>query len=259
MVFTEIAKAVGRGDNAAANSELSREGVILRRSITQSFNYLIRIQLRIEFQLKGRGGKRWHWERYWEDRQQLQLHLSKMTISRFHVSRIFAILAGTAALASSAVAATLTISTNASSNGNGLGGGSYTISGSGLDTSAYAPISLVGAAGTFESFCLEYTEYFSPGSTYNYTVANAAVAGAGGAVGGQDPVSLGTAWLYSQFANGSLSGFDYGSGRKTSNNFLQLAFWFFEDETSSKTRLRAFPAMARAMDSETGMPFLMPR
>lgn len=154
-------------------------------------------------------------------------------MSQLHISRIFAILVGTAALASSGVAATLTISTNASSNGNGLGGGSYTISGSGLDTSAYAPISLVGAAGTFESFCLEYTEYFSPGSTYNYTIGNAAVAGAGGAVGGQDPVSVGTAWLYSQFANGTLGGFDYGAGRKTSNNFLQLAFWFFEDETPS--------------------------
>lgn len=157
-----------------------------------------------------------------------------MTKSRFHLSRILAILAGAVTLASSGVAATLTISTNGSSNGNGLGGGSYTISGSGLDTSAYAPISLVGPAGTFESFCLEYTEYFSSGSTYNYTVSNAAVGGAGGAVGGQDPISMGTAWLYSQFANGTLSGFDYSplAARKLDNNYLQLAFWFFEDETS---------------------------
>lgn len=154
-----------------------------------------------------------------------------MTISQFRISRPFAALAVAAAFASTGIGATLTISTNASSNGNGLGGGSFTISGSGLDTSAYAPISLVGAAGTFESFCLEYGEHFSPGSTYNYTVSGAATAGSGGAVGGQDPISAGTAWLYSQFASGTLSGFDYGSGRKTSNNDLQLAFWFFEDET----------------------------
>ncbi len=177
--------------------------------------------------------RRWHSGRFKESRQQIQLLLTTMTKSRFHLSRILAILAGAVTLASSGVAATLTISTNGSSNGNGLGGGSYTISGSGLDTSAYAPISLVGPAGTFESFCLEYTEYFSPGSTYNYTVSNAAVAGAGGAVGGQDPISVGTAWLYSQFANGTLSGFNYGAGRSASNNFLQLAFWFFEDETPS--------------------------
>ena len=63
--------------------------------------------------------------------------------------------------------------------------------------------------GTFQTFCVEDSEYFSPGSTYNVQLNTAAVYGMPGATSGSEPVTLGTAWLYSQFANGSLSGYDY--------------------------------------------------
>lgn len=141
-----------------------------------------------------------------------------------------------AALASSGLAATITLTLNPSSNGNGLNGGSYTASGSGLSVAGYAAIShpASAAAGTFQSFCLEFTEHFTAGTVYNYTISNAAVlGGAGGAVGGADPLSLGTAWLYAQFAQGTLVNFDYGAGRKDSNSALQLAIWFLENETSA--------------------------
>ncbi|HRE81897.1 MAG TPA: VPDSG-CTERM sorting domain-containing protein [Opitutaceae bacterium] len=158
-----------------------------------------------------------------------------MTTTSKKLSKTLALLAATAAFASSGWAATITLSLNEGSNGNGLGGGSYTASGSGLSTAGYAAISHPGsaAAGTFQTFCLEYSEHFTPGTVYNYSIGNAAtLGGVSGATNGADPISLGTAWLYSQFAAGSLAGYDYGAGRKASNTSLQLAIWFLENETS---------------------------
>lgn len=137
----------------------------------------------------------------------------------------------------SARANTLTLTLNPYSNGNGLGGGSYTAQPATpalLSNAGYAAVAKnqLGGLTSFETFCLEYGEHFSNRGTYNYSLSNAATAGSGGAVSGQDPVSLGTAWLYSQFATGTLAGFDYGAGRANSNNFLQLAIWFFDDETA---------------------------
>ena len=64
--------------------------------------------------------------------------------------------------------------------------------------------------------------------------------GGGGAVDGKDPVSAGTGWLYSQFARGSLTGYDYDNitplGRIESARLLQLAIWMLEDELSPSTR-----------------------
>ena len=131
---------------------------------------------------------------------------------------------------SSASAATLTLSTNVYSNGNGLGGGEYTATSLTLSNASYSSLAIAGLGGV-ETFCLEYGEHFSPGSTYGYTISTFATAGSGGAVNGQDPISNGTAWLYSQFATGTLAGYNYVGARAGSNNALQLAFWFFEDET----------------------------
>ena len=47
-----------------------------------------------------------------------------------------------------------------------------------------------------------------------------------------DPVSIGTAFLYSQFAQGILGGYNYGTGRITTAGQLQLAFWWLEDENA---------------------------
>ncbi len=129
-----------------------------------------------------------------------------------------------------AQAAMLSLNTNIYSNGNGLGGGEYTATSLTLSNSSYSPLTIAGLGGV-ETFCLEYGEHFTPGGTYGYTISTFATAGSGGAVNGQDPISNGTSWLYSQFATGTLAGYNYGGDRKGSNNDLQLAFWFFEDET----------------------------
>jgi hypothetical protein len=130
--------------------------------------------------------------------------------------------------------ATLQLNTNPFSNGNGLGGGEFTavpVSGA-LDKSAYHSLALY--QGNIEVFCLEYNEHFSPGGVYDYTV-NSNAFGGDVAGGGGDPISLGTAWLYQQFATGALSTFAYDqsnvAARKNSSSALQLAFWYLEDET----------------------------
>src|SRR5262245_27252455 len=124
-----------------------------------------------------------------------------------------ALAAAMALCATSAFADQLMIGTSAYSNGGN--GGSYTITpGPGpVTNSSYSPLAIL-SAGTFESFCLEPTEYFSPGSTYEYTVGSAATGGpsTGGGieapsrnVGPGDQLSVGTAYLYSLFATGNLS------------------------------------------------------
>lgn len=91
----------------------------------------------------------------------------------------------------------------------------------------------------FQTFCLEFNEDFNPGSTYNVTIGPNALYGSLPPAG--DPVSIGTAWLYSQFAAGSLVGltagnvavgydYTYGSGRLSSAGQLQQAIWWLEDE-----------------------------
>lgn len=135
--------------------------------------------------------------------------------------------------ASVASADSLKISTNASSNGGN--GGSYTIKvfNGPVNNLSYSPLAIL-SAGTFESFCLEPTEYFTNGSTYNYTVGIDAIGGANENstrnIGAGDRLSLGTSWLYSLFATGVLTNFDYGTGRQASNLLLQRAFWYLEDD-----------------------------
>jgi VPDSG-CTERM motif len=101
-----------------------------------------------------------------------------------------------------------------------------------------------GNAG-FETFCLEKTEGFPAGgfptAPLNYAISASAISGGGGAIGNplHDPVSIGTAFLYSQFAAGTLAGYDYAdhskiafpqSPRAFDAQELQMAIWYLEDE-----------------------------
>ena len=94
-----------------------------------------------------------------------------------------------------------------------------------------------GYPGTFQSFCLETNEYISSGGVYDVTLSNAAVNGGVGG-GSPDPLSRGTAYLYYNFANGSLADYDYTNpGRSNYLNggtntaaLLQQAIWYLEDE-----------------------------
>lgn len=82
---------------------------------------------------------------------------------------------------------------------------------------------------TFQSFCIEYNEHVSLPGTYDYKINTAAVDGGVGG-GSPDPVSVGTAYLYTEFATGKLN-YDYTlAGRAASAGELQEAIWFLEDE-----------------------------
>lgn len=104
-----------------------------------------------------------------------------------------------------------------------------------LDLSGYAPTvtSGIGVAGTFQTFCLEGNENIGGyANTYNAVVNQNAVWGNVGPVG--DPLSVGTGWLYSQFAQGTLSGYAFGgtvAQRKASALNLQNTFWWLEGES----------------------------
>lgn len=90
--------------------------------------------------------------------------------------------------------------------------------------------------GTFQSFCIEENEYIYPNTVHSATISNEAMnGGLGGArnAAGYDPISIGTAWLYFQFATGSLSGYDYSSsGRGSSASDLQNTIWWLEGEAT---------------------------
>jgi hypothetical protein len=163
------------------------------------------------------------------------------------ITRFFVITVVAVALVGTAQAATLTIEANAAYRTGQ--GGEFTIVAGSTDialqgiTSAYSPLARFvkgdGSLGGFETFCIEYNETISPTAPYDYSISSAAVAGGAGGRqpdghgGTNDPVSIGTAWLYWQFSNGSLAGYSYPlSGRQGSAGDLQNAIWYLEDEIS---------------------------
>lgn len=107
------------------------------------------------------------------------------------------------------------------------------------DVSKTTPDALLG--DPFTTFCLEKSEYINFGVAYNYTIADYAVGGGGGAVAGRDYLDEASAWLYFQFRMGSP---DY-RGSAYDQRALQAAFWDIEDEQnlpSSPTGVDAIAA-----------------
>ena len=95
----------------------------------------------------------------------------------------------------------------------------------------------IGVSGTFQTFCVEGTEYIYPYDTiYNVQLNKNAIWGS--APGSGDPISVGTGWLYRQFATGSWEAglsYDYTNpGRSgsagSSADLLQKAIWWLEGE-----------------------------
>lgn len=114
----------------------------------------------------------------------------------------------------------------------GTGGGEFRAEGNSalngvVDWSAYSASTSGAISGQsyFQTFCTEIHEEFSPGNPYTVTSIgnNALYNGTANPV----PITLGVAYLYSQFAAGTLSGYDYsyGSGRVASAGNLQNAIW----------------------------------
>lgn len=111
-------------------------------------------------------------------------------------------------------------------------GGEFNITGFGAATnSLYHANALVN--GGFETFCLEMDEYVSVPGTYNAVInPNNQAYGGGVNTNSGDTISVGTAYLYSLFSQGTLTGYNYtaGTGRIASASALQNTIWALEDE-----------------------------
>ena len=105
----------------------------------------------------------------------------------------------------------------------------------------------------FQTFCVEYNEHLSFGTTYNVTLSTVAIQGGVGG-GSPDPLDARTAWLYNEFLNGTLAGYDYtGANRNASAGQLQNAIWYLENEITSVScgsLAEQFVQMAEAADWE---------
>jgi hypothetical protein len=98
--------------------------------------------------------------------------------------------------------------------------------------------------GDFATFCIEAQEHIGqpPSGPYTYTINTGAVTGDLGTDAldphtglPMDNISLGTAWLYSQFRAGTLTldsgiGSYFDANRLAQAGELQNAIWYFDDE-----------------------------
>lgn len=97
-------------------------------------------------------------------------------------------------------------------------------------------VEITGEMATFQTFCLEKSEFAIPGVTYSVVVNDESIYGGNndGPAGddGGDPLDPRTAYLYTQFRDGVLAGYNYtvGSPRANSAKALQEAIWYLEDE-----------------------------
>jgi hypothetical protein len=80
---------------------------------------------------------------------------------------------------------------------------------------------------SFQTFCIETNEFVTTNPVY-FEVNSAAVNGGAGGPD-PDPISQGTAWLYSQFASGALANYFTGT-RSVQAGLLQQAIWALEGE-----------------------------
>jgi hypothetical protein len=121
-------------------------------------------------------------------------------------------------------------------------GGEFTAVSSTLHPNGYAATTLgtfAGQAGGFETFCVQAGSddvTFNPGGTYNYAISEQIKAP--GVVGSPDPRTLkeSVAWLYSQFAQGTLVGYDFSNSlgqRYADAGILQNEIWYLEGEISN--------------------------
>lgn len=86
------------------------------------------------------------------------------------------------------------------------------------------------SATSFQTFCMETNEQFSPGGSYDMCINTVAIMGGSG--GPNFALQPETAFLYWNFRNGTLAGYDYGAGRQASAAQLQQAIWFLQGNQS---------------------------
>jgi hypothetical protein len=125
---------------------------------------------------------------------------------------------GSATLGSTVLANSITL--NQTSYSYGGGGEFQAVTDDASLLNAYAPAAIVN--GGFETFCIQASVHFSPGATYSFNLSNTDSQGRA--------LSLGAAFLYQQFATGSLLGYDYNNAanRRINASQLQAAFWLLQ-------------------------------
>lgn len=100
----------------------------------------------------------------------------------------------------------------------------------------------LGFANSFQTFCMEMQEHADSPidivvSMTDINEGTGAIVGPGShaVLGGMpfgDNLDIKTAWLYTEFARGTLVGFDYGATRAASAQALQYAIWKIEGESN---------------------------
>lgn len=134
-----------------------------------------------------------------------------------------------AGFSSVAEAGTITLHSDQSRYTGNIGGGEFGATAfSGMDV-AFTPAKLTGVSGAqdtvFQTFCVEGGASLPLDTSLNWTLSNS-INNSG------TPIHAQTAYLFTQFWNGVLTGPNYnytlGSGRTSSANDLQEAIWYFE-------------------------------
>ena len=135
--------------------------------------------------------------------------------------------------------ATPTLQLYQSGYSNGQGG-EFTVIAPSLGVPAgYSPSATltIGSTLGFQTFCVQAGQddvYFTPGNTYTFGISNQILGGS------MDPRTLNSsvAYLYSQFAQGTLAGYDYtnASGNRNADaGILQNEIWYLENELPQGT------------------------
>jgi len=90
---------------------------------------------------------------------------------------------------------------------------------------------------TFQTFCVQTDVEFTPGTTYSYNTGLSAIGSGQHYLNGYNgSLTVGTAWLYAEFASGYLgSTYNYansagGNNRQTDAGLLQAAIWALQGE-----------------------------
>jgi hypothetical protein len=122
-----------------------------------------------------------------------------------------------------------------------------------------------GHPNSFQTFCMEAGEDIEGGVTYKVTFSDRAINGGVGPAG--DPLSVGTAWLYHEFQNGTLEGYYYevDSNRPLTADALQDAIWWLEGEETidpnsnifAQAAISKFGSAAAAMADNNGQYAVM--
>jgi hypothetical protein len=153
------------------------------------------------------------------------------------MKRLFlGVLLATLVAAPTAFAITVTLEGNnlGSSGYNGYGpyqtgvGGEFTFRMSAADAGLLSGYSTASGSQTanfvsgcsFQTFCVEGPEYIYPNATYTAELNHITRYG-------NVALTRGAAWLYSQFAQGCLSGYNYTGNRWATAGLLQNAIWAF--------------------------------